>query len=115
VLNTPFATTLALRLNQILSPTGSVSMNSQKITSLANPTLTTDALNLGYATTIISGSGIALTGEVTGIGTISGGVPTTIVSKLNQISVATGAVNLNSQNLGSVANLGVFNTPLPVT
>jgi hypothetical protein len=48
VVGTPFATTLTLRLDQIIAPTASVSLNSQKITNLATPTLTTDAANKSY-------------------------------------------------------------------
>jgi hypothetical protein len=82
-------------------------MGSQKITHLANPSALTDAINLGYVETLISGSGLALTGDVTGLGTISGGVPTTIVSKLNQIPIPTGSVDFNSQNIINVGNIGV--------
>ncbi len=82
-------------------------MGSQKINHLANPSALTDAINLGYVETLISGSGLALTGDVTGLGTISGGVPTTIVSKLNQIPIPTGSVDFNSQNIINVGNIGV--------
>jgi len=39
------------RLDQMTAPTGSVSMNSQKITSLADPTNSGDAVTLNYITT----------------------------------------------------------------
>jgi hypothetical protein len=38
------------RLDQMAAPTGSVSANSQKITNLATPTSSGDAVNLGYIT-----------------------------------------------------------------
>lgn len=111
VLNTPFATTLALRLNQITAPNASVSMSSQKLTSLANGTVSADAVNLGQMNTAISSAvsagTITLTGNVTGSGTVGSPFATTIVSKLNQIPIPTGAVNINSQDIGNVGNLGI--------
>jgi hypothetical protein len=35
-------------LDDITAPTGDLSLNSQKITDLAAPTLSTDAVNKGY-------------------------------------------------------------------
>lgn len=106
-----FATTLALRLNQILTPTAAVSMNSQKLTSLANGTVSADGVNLGQMNTAISSAvsagTITLTGNVTGSGTIGSPFATTIVSKLNQIPIPTGTININSQDLVSVSNLGI--------
>lgn len=107
---TSFATTLALRLNQILSPTGAVSLNSQKITSLATGTVSTDGVNLGQMNTAISSAvsagTITLTGNVTGSGTIGTPFATTIASTLNNIPLATGTVNLNTQNLSNAGNIG---------
>lgn len=42
------------RLDQMTAPTASVSLNSQKITSLADPSATTDAANKGYVDTKVS-------------------------------------------------------------
>jgi len=42
------------RLDQMASPTAEVSMNSQKITSLANPTNLTDAVNLQYVQDLLN-------------------------------------------------------------
>jgi hypothetical protein len=42
------------RLDQMAAPTASVSLNSQKITSLADPSATTDAANKGYVDTKVS-------------------------------------------------------------
>lgn len=110
-IGTSFAATLALRLNQIIAPNASVSMSSQKLTSLANGTVSADAVNLGQMNTAISSaisvSTITLTGNVTGSGTVGTPFATTIVSKLNQIPIPTGAVNINSQDIGSVGNLGI--------
>jgi len=107
---TSFATTIASRLNQIPTPTGAVSMNSQKLTTLATGTVSTDAVNLGQMNTAISSAvsagTITLTGNVTGSGTVGSSFATTIVSTLNNIPVATGAVNLNTQNLSNAGNIG---------
>ena len=40
-----------VRLNNILSPNASVSLNSQKITALATPTLSSDGATKGYVDT----------------------------------------------------------------
>lgn len=105
-----FATTIASRLNQIPTPTGAVSMNSQKLTSLATGTVSTDGVNLGQMNTAISSaisaSTITLTGNVTGSGTVGTPFSTTIASTLNNIPLATGAVNLNTQNLSNAGNIG---------
>lgn len=50
------ATTVqAYRLDQFAAPTTAISANSQKITSLADPTANTDAANKGYVDNAISG------------------------------------------------------------
>lgn len=43
------------RLDQMAAPTGPVSMNNQKITSLANGTATSDAINLGQLQAAVQG------------------------------------------------------------
>ncbi len=48
------------RLDQANAPTAAVSLNSQKITNLATPTLTTDAATKGYVDTQVSGSSGAM-------------------------------------------------------
>lgn len=51
-----FATTAqGYRLDQFAVPTTSVSLNSQKITNLATPTLDTDAANKGYVDSVAQG------------------------------------------------------------
>lgn len=42
------------RLDQLAAPTASVSLNSQKITGLANPSASSDAANKGYVDTAVS-------------------------------------------------------------
>lgn len=48
------------RLDQMTAPTASVSMNSQKITSLATPTSSTDAATKAYVDNIVGGAPAAL-------------------------------------------------------
>ena len=48
------------RLDQMAAPTASVSLNSQKITNLATPTLSTDAATKGYVDAIVDGAPGAL-------------------------------------------------------
>jgi hypothetical protein len=43
------------RLDQMAAPTAAVSLNSQKITNLATPTLDTDAANKGYVDSVAQG------------------------------------------------------------
>ena len=43
------------RLDQMAAPSASVSLNSQKITGLADPTASTDAANKGYVDSAVSG------------------------------------------------------------
>jgi hypothetical protein len=121
VVGTPFATTIASTLDQIPDPIAAVTMNSQKITGLANGTVSTDAVNLGQMNSAISAGTITLTGNVTGSGTVGTSFATTIASRLNQIPTPTGAVSMNSQKLTSLAtgtvstdgvNLGQMNTAI---
>lgn len=51
------ATTVqAYRLDQFAAPTASVSLNSQKITNLATPTVSTDAATKGYVDAAVNGT-----------------------------------------------------------
>jgi ribosomal protein L31 len=83
-----------------------LSMEGYKITNLATPTNASDAANKSYVDGLGVGT-VTLTGNVTGSGTVGTPFATTIVSTLNNIPVATGAVNINSQNITSVGNLGI--------
>lgn len=106
-----FATTLALRLNQILTPNAAVAMGGFKLTGLGTGTVGTDAVNLTQMNSAISSAvsagTITLTGNVTGSGTVGSSFATTIASRLNQIPTPTGAVNMNSQNMVSLGNVGI--------
>lgn len=82
-------------------------MGSKKITNLADPVAVTDAVNVRFAENLISFTGIGLTGDVSGIGDVIGGVVTTIVATLDHIPIPTGPVNFNSQNIINVGNIGV--------
>jgi ribosomal protein L31 len=85
---------------------GLLDMGTHVISSLSPGVAGTDAVNLNQLSTAVSGA-ITLTGDVTGSGVLGTPFAATIVSKLNQIPVATGAVNINSQNLISVGNVGI--------
>lgn len=102
-----FTTNLALTLNQIDAPTAAVSLNSQKITNLATPVAGTDGANKSYVDSTLASSTIVLTGNVTGSGVLGTPFATTIVSTLNNIPVATGPINLNSQNITNAGNVGI--------
>ena len=43
------------RLDQMAAPTAAVSVNSQRITNVATPTVSTDAANMGYVDTAVTG------------------------------------------------------------
>lgn len=66
-------------LSSIAAPTGSVSLNSQKITNLATPTAATDAATKGYVDGVSTGLDVkasvrvATTGSITGTYTSTGG------------------------------------------
>ncbi len=83
-----------------------LNMGGFKITNLGTPTTGSDAATKTYVDTAAAGS-ITLTGNVTGSGTVGSSFATTIVSKLNEIPVATGDVNINSQDIISTGNIGV--------
>lgn len=94
----------------IVTLQNSLNMNSNKITSLANGTVSSDGVNLGQMNSAISSAisagTITLTGNVTGSGTVGTPFATTIASTLNNIPLATGTVNLNTQNLSNAGNIG---------
>jgi hypothetical protein len=82
-----YMTTTAL--NNILAPTGNLSLNGNKITGLATPTLANDAATKDYVDNISTVSGIRtgtvlvgdINGGTTGSITVSGAI--TSASKLN--------------------------------
>lgn len=121
----PISTTLNTTLNNIPIPTAAVSLNSQKITSLATPTVATDATTKGYVDSAISSipaSSIILQGDISGTGTTGTAFNTTLNKTLNSIAIPTEDVNLNYHkiinlltptNLTDAASKGYVDSHLP--
>ncbi len=99
VVGTPFATTLALSLDQITIAAANVNLNSHKITNLSTPTAGTDAANKTYVDSAIAAGTIVLTGNVTGSGVVGTPFATTLALSLDQITIAAANVNLNSHKI----------------
>ena len=84
------------RLDQISAPTSSVSMNSQKITSLATGTASTDAVNLSQMNTAIASAGVPAS-----TGAVLVSVNDTTAQYLNGALVAGTGVTLTENNDGA--------------
>jgi predicted nucleic acid-binding Zn-ribbon protein len=104
LVNGSFATILNMTLDTIPHPVTDVSLNSHKITSLATPTVSTDAATKGYVDSAVVAGTIVLTGNVTGSGVIGTPFATTLVLSLDQITVAAANVNLNTHKLINVVD-----------
>jgi hypothetical protein len=85
-------TTLNKRLDQINAPISSVSLNSQKITNLATPVLSTDAATRGF-----------IDGKTWTASQITDFDIQVRLSRLDQMAIPTTSLNVNSQNIINLA------------
>jgi hypothetical protein len=88
---TSITTTLTKTLDKISSPTSSVNFNSQKITSLATPTDSTDATNMSY-----------VDGKTWTVSQITDFSPSVAAFRLDQFAIPTSNLNLNSKKITSL-------------
>lgn len=119
----------ANRLDQMAHPTAAVSMNGQKLTGLANGTVSGDAAAFGQIPTTLPPSGSA-TGDLTGTypaPTLSGTANVNSIvraNRLDQMAVPSASINMNNQKLTNLtigtsstdtATFGQIPTTLPPT
>lgn len=83
------ATTLTVPLNLVPGPTGDLNLGFYKITNLANPEFPNDGTNMGY----VDSADLFLASRT-----------------LNEIPIATGTVNLNTQSLDNVNSISMVGT-----
>ncbi len=117
------AAVTAFRLDQFAVPTSAISMNGQKITNLATPTVATDAVTKAYADSLLVGGAITLTGAVTGSGT--GTIATTLTPintsqisnfntavtafRLDQFAIPTATLNVNNNVIRNLLDPSLAN------
>ena len=103
----------AVKLNQLTAPDGSVNLNSQKLTSVANGTAATDGAAFGQIPTTLPPSGSA-TGDLTGTYPAPTLAATTNVNNIiratrpEQLAAAQASLNMNGQKItnGATATVG---------
>lgn len=99
LLSSTITTTLQLTLDEINLAVASVDLNNQNLINLADPINPTDGVNLRTLDSHIDDTTLTLIGDVTGTGTLSSPIDTTLVLTLDQILLAEASVNLNDQKI----------------
>lgn len=110
------------RLDQMVAPTASLNLNSQKIINLLTPSASTDGATKGYVDSSISAiptGTVTLTGAVTGSGNINSTITTSLSDTITKINSqvfsfpGAGAINILATGYQGYANAGlVFSTNL---
>ena len=95
------------RLDQFVSPTSAVSLNNQRITALAPPSIGTDAVNKDYADALISTGNNKGTARLSATGNITIAAPG---ATFDSVSAVNGdLILLPGQTTGSQNGLYIFN------
>jgi hypothetical protein len=116
---TSLGTLTSLIVSGSLTAQSGLSANGQKITSVANPTVSTDAVNLGYLDTLITnsaGSGLVASGQVLSVNVDNFSL---YINGSNQLSIASTALSTGLSggngspisvvsNQSQVTNVGVL-------
>jgi hypothetical protein len=116
----------AFRLDQFAAPTASLNLNSQKITNLAPPTVSTDATNKDYVDTAIGSFVLSVSGTVGKISSTGGQnpiinlVPTAVTpgsyTNMNATVDEDGRITAASNGItGAVASLYMSGNTTPTT
>lgn len=101
------STTIVTTLNNLPLATGDLNLNNHRISLLADAVSGTDAVNMNVLDGAIINAPLTLIGDVTASAILGtpGGITTTITSTLDEIPLAAGTVNINSQSLSNVSSI----------